>query len=168
MKDVIGCEKFRGVVNKLWSENIWMGKPTACGVFNWIHRLKKLTRRTEISKYPKEKKSIEIPLVVTSEEGKAQWFCFINWNNLERLTIEGDSPVQVDIEQNPWVRRDTWNPVWIWGDHPPRLNTPYRPIVNKYREGKVKRTPKGEWNRTETGCLQAVGGGLTPDGVPFV
>ena len=63
-----------------------------------MHRLKKLTRRTEISKYPEEKKSIEIPLVVTSEEGKAQWLCFINWNNLERLTIEGDSPVQVDIE----------------------------------------------------------------------
>ena len=39
-----------------------------------------------------------------------------------------------------WVGRDTWNPVWIWGDHPPRLNTPERPIVNKYCEGKVKST----------------------------
>ena len=29
----------------------------------------------------------------------------------------------------------------IWEDHLPRLNTPRRPIVNKYREGKVKRTP---------------------------
>ena len=29
----------------------------------------------------------------------------------------------------------------IRGDHPPRLNTPERPIVDKYREGKVKRTP---------------------------
>ena len=26
-------------------------------------------------------------------------------------------------------------------DHLPRLNTHLRPIVNKYREGKVKRTP---------------------------
>ena len=26
-------------------------------------------------------------------------------------------------------------------DHHPRLNTPQRPIVNKYREGKVKSTP---------------------------
>ena len=26
-------------------------------------------------------------------------------------------------------------------DHLPRLNTRLRPIVNKYREGKVKRTP---------------------------
>ena len=28
--------------------------------------------------------------------------------------------------------------------HPPRLNTRNRPIVNKYREGKAKRTPGGE------------------------
>ena len=26
-------------------------------------------------------------------------------------------------------------------DHLVRLNTPWRPIVNQYREGKVKRTP---------------------------
>ncbi len=26
-------------------------------------------------------------------------------------------------------------------DHHPRLNIPLRPIVNQYREGKVKRTP---------------------------
>ena len=31
-----------------------------------------------------------------------------------------------------------------WGDHPPRLNTRNRPIVNQYREGKAKRTPGGE------------------------
>ena len=29
----------------------------------------------------------------------------------------------------------------IWVDHHPRLSTTYRPIVNQYREGKVKRTP---------------------------
>ncbi len=29
----------------------------------------------------------------------------------------------------------------IYGDHAVRLNTPWRPIVNQYREGKVKRTP---------------------------
>ena len=32
----------------------------------------KLTKRTETSKYLEEKKSIEIPLVVASEEGTAQ------------------------------------------------------------------------------------------------
>ena len=29
----------------------------------------------------------------------------------------------------------------IYEDHLVRLNTPCRPIVNQYREGKVKRTP---------------------------
>ena len=47
-----------------------------------------------------------------------------------------------------WVGRGTWNPVWIRGDHPPRLSTPNWPIVHQYCEGKVKRTPNGEWNRT--------------------
>ena len=28
-----------------------------------------------------------------------------------------------------------------WEDHLPRLNTRLRPIVNQYREGKVKSTP---------------------------
>jgi hypothetical protein len=31
--------------------------------------------------------------------------------------------------------------VGICRHHPVRLNTPERPIVNQYREGKVKRTP---------------------------
>ena len=46
------------------------------------------------------------------------------------------------------VGRDTWNPFWICEDHLVRLNIPEQPIVNQYREGKVKRTPGGEWNRT--------------------
>ena len=29
----------------------------------------------------------------------------------------------------------------IWEDHLPSLSTHRRPIVNQYREGKVKRTP---------------------------
>ena len=50
-----------------------MGKPGCIHavIFNWIHRLKKQTRRTETSKYPEEKKSTEIPLVVASERGLA-------------------------------------------------------------------------------------------------
>jgi hypothetical protein len=32
------------------------------------------------------------------------------------------------------------NSVGIYQNHLVRLNTPVRPIVNKYREGKVKRT----------------------------
>ena len=41
----------------------------------------------------------------------------------------------------PRVGRDTCNPVRRWGDHPPSLSTPQRPIANQYREGKVKSTP---------------------------
>ena len=36
----------------------------------------------------------------------------------------------------------------------------YRPIVNKYREGKVKSSPEGQWNRPETICLQGVEEGI--------
>src|SRR5688572_24132621 len=39
------------------------------------------------------------------------------------------------------VPQDTWNPAGIREDHLPRLSTTRRPIVNKYREGKVKSTP---------------------------
>ena len=39
------------------------------------------------------------------------------------------------------VLRDTGNPVGIWADHGLRLKTTSKPIVNKYREGKLKRTP---------------------------
>ena len=65
------------------------------------------TRRTETSKYPEEKKTKVIPLVVASERGLAQTRivtailglqdhdidCVMNQNPLERGTIEGDSPV---------------------------------------------------------------------------
>ena len=63
---------------------------------------------------------------------------------LERAAEEGESPVSerlVTSSQCSRVPRDTWNPVGIWVDHDPRLNTPLRPIVNQYREGKVKSTP---------------------------
>ena len=43
------------------------------------------------------------------------------------------------------------------GDHPPRLNTRDRPIVNQYREGKAKRTREGSEIDPETACIQTVG-----------
>jgi hypothetical protein len=53
-----------------------------------------------------------------------------------------------------WVGRGRWNPVWICQHHLVRLNTTERPIVNQYREGKVKSTPnrrvKRPWNRVPT------------------
>ena len=65
---------------------------------------------------------------------------------LESNTIQGDSPVrerQVSLLQYSQVPGDTCNPVGIWVDHHPRLNITTHPIVNQYREGKVKRTPGG-------------------------
>ena len=46
------------------------------------------------------------------------------------------------------VAVNTRNLLWRQGAHPLRLNTNMWPIANKYREGKVKRTPQGEWKRT--------------------
>ena len=51
MKDVVYCDKFRGAVCRLWSENFRMGKPnTSCVTLYWIHRYKEWTWRTETSK----------------------------------------------------------------------------------------------------------------------
>ena len=67
-----------------------------------------------------------------------------NRTGLESLAIAGNSPVREVIAngfEDTRVQRDTWNPVGICEDHLVRLNTTQRPIVNKYREGKVKSTP---------------------------
>jgi len=64
------------------------------------------------------------------------------------------------------VAWDTWNPVWISEDHLVRLNTPRWPIVHKYREGMVKRTPVGEWNRTWNPTLTNSGRRFNADRVP--
>ena len=55
----------------------------------------KLTRGTETSQYPEERTSTETPLVVASEQGPGQCLREIKSNSLERLTIAGDSPVDV-------------------------------------------------------------------------
>ena len=64
---------------------------------------------------------------------------------METPTREGDSPVGERgfdfLDRISQVPRDTWNPAGICPDHGVRLNTHWRPIVNQYREGKVKRTP---------------------------
>jgi hypothetical protein len=56
----------------------------------------KLTRGTETSQYPEERKSTETPLVVASERGPAQSPSVKNPKALERATEVGDSPVGVD------------------------------------------------------------------------
>ena len=85
-------------------------------------------------------------------------------------TEEGESPVHEKPEQ-PSVSRvppDTWNPVGNRGDHPPSLNTTWWPIEEQYREGKVKRTPGGEWKRTWNLVLTSTQSPLKGDEVLFV
>ena len=73
MKDVVACDKPRGVGKQTLIRGFPNGEthPT-CGISapEYIGCLER-TRGTEISKYPEEKKSTEIPLVATSERGPA-------------------------------------------------------------------------------------------------
>ena len=74
MKDVVSCDKPRGAASKRRSEDFRMGQPNqghAWLSLSPIHSSEKRTRETETSKYPQEKKSTEIPLVVASERGEA-------------------------------------------------------------------------------------------------
>jgi hypothetical protein len=67
------------------------------------------------------------------------------WNRLERLTRAGESPVQDDW--GTWVGiLSTTRHVQSCGKQggpPSKANYLKRPIVNQYREGKVKSTPQG-------------------------
>ncbi len=69
---------------------------------------------------------------------------FLSLINLERITVEGNSPVdekkRISLDVVPKYY-GIYEPVGIREDHLLRLNTLWRPIVNQYREGKVKRTP---------------------------
>ena len=72
-------------------------------------------------------------------------------NKSNRIIWEGE-PKTVKVqymkdkleEVESRVGRDTGKLGGKSGDHPVRLNTTWEPIVNEYREGKVKRTPGGE------------------------
>ena len=140
------------------------------------------TPGTETSKYREEEKSTEIPRVVASESGRgqtdgsntvgvrtvkrtsdqAEWCGKANhrrWESCKRK--EGRQTVSR-------VPSGTWNPMGRWGDHPPSLNTTWWPIVEQYCEGKVKRTPGGEWNRTWNLMFTSTQSTLRCDVVLFV
>ena len=68
MKDVTSCDKLRGLANMNRSADFRMGQPIRKDT------VKGLTRGTETSKYPEEKKIIMIPQVVASERGLAQTY----------------------------------------------------------------------------------------------
>jgi hypothetical protein len=65
---------------------------------------------------------------------------------VEKRAVERKSRVaEEEVERSESrVLRDTRNPVGIWQDHLLRLNTPWQPIEEKYREGKVKSTSEEE------------------------
>jgi hypothetical protein len=97
MKDVVFCDKLRGagkqaLIRRFPNEETHH----ACMVYitEYIGSISD-TRKTEISKYPEEKTSTEISLVVTSETETVQWCYGKNWNCLETQAIAGNSPVQV-------------------------------------------------------------------------
>lgn len=57
------------------------------------------------------------------------------------MAIEGDSPVSERAISVKTSRAGHVKPCLNMGDHPPRLNTTDRPIVNQYREGKGEKNP---------------------------
>ena len=69
MKDVVSCDKPRGAAYKHYILGFPNGT-TFCIEDAELER--ELTRGTDTSKYPVEKKIIMIPPVVASEKGKAQ------------------------------------------------------------------------------------------------
>jgi hypothetical protein len=76
-------------------------------------------------------------------------FVLFSRTRLERRTKEGDSPVSRKTMQFPNFFLSTTRHEKS-GRKSGRLRSKakysYWPIVNKYREGKVKSTPEGEWN----------------------
>ena len=69
MKDVISCDKLRLAANKRSTRRFPNGETHHVEGVVFERRL---TRRTETSKYPEEEKTIVIPQVVASERGIAQ------------------------------------------------------------------------------------------------
>jgi hypothetical protein len=65
------------------------------------------------------------------------------------MAKEGDSPVIERAQTLESIPSTTGHekPVGNPGGPPSKAKYADWPIVNKYREGKVKRTPWGEWNR---------------------
>ena len=74
-KGAAGCEKPRGAASKHRSVGTRMGQPDTGNTVSSCteqNRYRRLTRGSETSQYPEEKKSKEIPQVAASERGEAQ------------------------------------------------------------------------------------------------
>ena len=81
-----------------------------------------------------------------SSKGKEVKNSLLNRTILERTTMEGDSPVD-EKERASGVLLSTTGHVKSCGNlggPPSKAKYFWPPIVNQYREGKVKRTLRGE------------------------
>ena len=155
MKDVISCDKSWGGANNLWSRNFRMGQPNILKRYyptkleanagNWnilVPAGKENNNDSPSSGERTGKSPNQLCYGIIGVVGPRCRMTFSEKNSLESETIDGDSPVfetKLSVVVS-WVARDTRNLAWICRDHPVRLNTPERPIVNQYCEGKVKRT----------------------------
>ena len=155
MKDVISCDKLRGGANNLWSGDFRMGQPGVlktrhliisganAGNWNILVPAGKENNNDSPSSGERTGKSPNLLCYgISGVVGPQRCKKSCEKNDLESSTTDGDSPV-FEARRSivvSWVARNTRNSAWIGRDHPVRLNTPERPIVNQYCEGKVKST----------------------------
>ena len=155
MKDVISCDKSWGDANNLWSRNFRMGQPNQlktdyltkleANAGNWnilVPAGKENNNDSPSSGERTGKSPNQLCYGIIGVVGPRRRTKICEKNVLESSTIEHDSCVfeAFSTVEVSWVARSTRNSAWICRDHPVRLNTPERPIVDQYCEGKVKST----------------------------
>ena len=143
-KDVGHCDKPRGAVYRLRSGDLRMGKPNRGEPLlslYWKNKFREGNLGNWNILVPRGKEINEIPLVVASEQGIAQtiqlagwgcriWYCEVTkrlvsrkvWESLPKRVIAPYMKTS-RLPSDTWVPPDPCNPVGIWGDHSPRLNT---------------------------------------------
>ena len=155
MKDVISCDKSWGDANNLWSRNFRMGQPSILKRY-YLSKIEANAGNWNILVPAGKENNNDSPSSGERTGNSPNQSCYgipgvvgprrrtkdNEKNVLESSTIEHDSCVFEVIwtVAVSWVARSTRNSAWICRDHPVRLNTPERPIVYQYCEGKVKST----------------------------
>ena len=77
---------------------------------------------------------------------------------LGRRTEDGESPVGEKRIEKDYIQSTTEHEEFCGKQGGPSPKAKYYLVTDRgeYREGKVKRTPGGEWKEPETLCLQAL------------
>ena len=154
-KDVISCDKLRVGANNLWSADFRMGQPNTLKKY-YLSMIEANAGNWNILVPAGKENKNDSPSSGERTGNSPDQYCYgnigvvgphcekksVEKNVLESSTKEHESCVfEIRwILVVSWVTRDTRNLAWICRDHPARLNTPERPIVNQYCEGKVKST----------------------------